>query len=114
MRAGPWGNAIMQSVDRVAQAYLANPALFTAKTYAYSVAPSAMAYMWNYQNGLDPHRTRTPTTVNSRSKYDTMTNMYLAVPGSNAEDNRLPIIGLEFSLPWAMTPNRHGVHVRSK
>ena len=105
MRAGPWGNAIMQSVGRVGAAYLENPALFTGKMYAYSVAPSAMAYMWNYQNGLDPNgKSYVDHDMNGRNKYDSMTNVYLAVPGLPAADGlRLPIIGLEFSLPWMMT-----------
>jgi hypothetical protein len=105
MRAGPWGNAIMQSVGRVGAAYLENPALFTAKMYAYSVAPSAGAYLWNYQNGLDPNgKSYSDHDMNGRSKYSSMTEAYLAIPGLPAADGlRLPIIGLEFSLPWAMT-----------
>ena len=105
VRMGPWGNAIMQSVDRVAQAYLENPALFTAKMYAYSIAPASMEYLWNYQNGLDPNgRSYADYDMNGRNKYSMMTNRYIAIPGRPREDGLLlPMIGLEFAIPHILS-----------
>lgn len=87
----PWYNATTQGVKRLGEAYLDNPAKFTARAWLYYIAPTASLYLGTKSLGNDPNgRSYIDYAQNGRSEYSKTMNWYVPIPGRPAEE------GIEF------------------
>lgn len=92
-QSAPWWNVTTQGMKAVGKAYLDNPGKFVANAYIYSVMPSAAVWFYNRGLGTDPNGiSYTDYQMNRRTPYDSLMNMYIAIPGKPAEEGiRIPL-----------------------
>lgn len=92
-QSAPWWNVTTQGMKAVGKAYLDNPGKFIANSYLYSVMPSAAVWFYNRGLGTDPNGiSYTDYQMNRRTPYDSLMNMYIAIPGKPAEEGiRIPL-----------------------
>lgn len=83
----PWYNATVQGVKRVGEAYLENPAKFTARTWLYQIAPAASFYLATKALGNDPNGlSYLDYAMNRRTENNKMMNFYIPIPGRPAAE----------------------------
>lgn len=92
-QSAPWWNVTTQGMKAVGKAYLDNPAKFVGNAYIHSVLPSAAVWFYNRGLGTDPNGiSYTDYQMNRRTPYDSLMNMYIAIPGKPAEEGiRIPL-----------------------
>lgn len=90
----PWWNVTTQGMKRVGKAYWDNPGKFVSRAYLYQIMPAAAVYMYNRGLGTDPNGiSYNDYQMNRRSGYNSLMNMYIAIPGKPAEE------GIQIPLP---------------
>lgn len=93
----PWWNVTTQGMKAVGKAYLDNPAKFVANAYLYQIMPAAAVWFYNRGLGKDPNGiSYSDYQMNRRTGYDSLMNMYIAIPGKPAEQ------GIKIPLPHEM------------
>lgn len=96
-QSAPWWNVTTQGMKAVGKAYMDNPARFVGNAYLYQIMPAAAVWFYNRGLGTDPNGVSyTDYQMNRRTGYDSLMNMYIALPGKPAEQ------GIKIPLPHEM------------